>query len=61
MNMSRISTDEYAAIERRIAQQDRNVTPKRPPKPSPKRTSWDSLTRYDWLAIGKAIREGLER
>ena len=59
--MSRIGTDEYAALERRIAQQDRTVTPKRPPKPSLKGKTWDSLTRSDWLAIGRAIREGLER
>jgi hypothetical protein len=60
MKMSRISTDEYAAIERRISQQDRSVTARRPPKPSPKRSTWDSLNRSDWLAIGKAISEALE-
>jgi hypothetical protein len=58
--LGRLSAAEYEAIERRIAEQDRTITPRLGPKrrPAPK-NGWDSLTAADIARIAYQIKEAL--
>jgi hypothetical protein len=58
--LGQLSGAEYEAIERRIAEQDRTITPRLGPKrrPAPK-NGWDALTAADIARISDQIKQAL--
>jgi hypothetical protein len=49
---NRHSASELEAIERRFAQQDRNVKLRKPPRPT-------NLTEYEWESLRQQLRRAL--
>jgi hypothetical protein len=58
--LGRLSAAEYEAIERRIAEQDRTITPRLGPKRRPaSKNGWDWLTAADIARIADQIKQAL--